>query len=90
MCIIVFLNIDLLKPMILYHYGGLYLSCNFEYERSFKFLHRVMDSYTGFEGMNWPGISTGVIGARPNHQIMNDWKNFVLAYYGLRPDVFGS
>ena len=84
------LNVDLLKPLILYHFGGLYLNINFHYEQSFKFLHRVMDSYTGFEGMNWPGLSPGIIAARPKHQAMWDWLNFVLQYYGYREDTFGT
>ena len=70
--------LDVLKPMILYQFGGVYLSRDFYFEKSFKFLHRVMDSYMGFEGMNWPGISPGVIGARPKHQAMEDWRQFVL------------
>jgi mannosyltransferase OCH1-like enzyme len=61
------LKIDLLKPMILYHFGGLYLEIDFVYLNSFKFLHRVMDLYTGFEGMNWPGVAPGIIAARPLH-----------------------
>jgi len=73
-----FLRIDLLKPMILYHFGGIYLDVDFHYERSVKFLHRVMDLYTGFEGLNWPGIAPGIIAARPKHQAINDWKNFLL------------
>lgn len=53
--------------MILYHLGGVYVDIDFVYLNSFKFLHRVMDLYTGFEGMNWPGISTSIIAARPKH-----------------------
>ena len=44
----------------------------------------------GFEGMNWPGISPGVIGTRPKHQAMEDWRQFVLQYYGYRKDEFGT
>lgn len=76
--------------MILYHYGGLYLDLDYNYMKSFKFLHRVMDMYTGFEGMNWPGISPSIIGVRPRHQAIDDWKNFVLQYYGFRKDVYGT
>lgn len=45
----------------------MYVDIDFVYLNSFKFLHRVMDLYTGFEGMNWPGISTSIIAARPKH-----------------------
>jgi hypothetical protein len=85
-----FLKIDLLKPMILYHLGGVYVDIDFVYLNSFKFLHRVMDLYTGFEGMNWPGISTSIIAARPKHQSIGDWKTFILQYYGFRKDELGT
>jgi len=44
----------------------------------------------GFEGHNWPGIAPGLIAARPKHQAMEEWLNFILAYYGYREDVYGT
>ena len=61
------LIMDILKPMILYHFGGVYLNREYHCEKSFRALHRIMDSYMGYEGHNWPGISPGVIAARPKH-----------------------
>lgn len=48
-----------------------------------------MDSYMGFEGMNWDGVSPGFLGSRPRHQAMGEWRDFLLAYYGYKKDVYG-
>lgn len=84
------LILDVLKPMILYNYGGVMVHRTYTLQRSFEELHRVMDSYMGFEGFSWPGIAPGLIAARPKHQAMKEWLDFILAYYGFREDVYGT
>lgn len=84
------LILDVLKPMILYQFGGVYLHKTFTMVNSFRQLHRVMDSYMGFEGHTWPGIASGVIAARPKHQAMEEWRDFILSYYGYRDDLYGT
>jgi hypothetical protein len=83
-------SLNVIKPIILHHFGGVYLSRDFQFGSSFKFLHKTMDSYMAMEGMSWPGIYHGVIGARPKHPAMTEWRNFLLAYYGYRKDVYGA
>ena len=45
-----FYAIDFIKPLIIYHYGGIYMDTDYNYVRSFRFLHTVLDLYTGSEG----------------------------------------
>lgn len=85
-----FFAIDLLKPYIIYNYGGIYVDTDYNYLRSFRFLHTVMDSYTGSEGIYFSGIAAGIFAARKNHQAMKDWLDLLLGYYGHAPDIFGA
>jgi hypothetical protein len=85
-----FFAIDFLKPYLLYHFGGVYIDTDYNYIRSFRFLHTVFDSYTGSEGLQTCGLAAGIVGARRKHQAMKDWMDLLLGYYGITPDVFGA
>lgn len=49
-----------------------------------------MDLYVAFDDEKWPGLGPGLIGSRPQHPVMGDWRNMILAYYGYRKDVYGA
>lgn len=85
-----YFSIDFLRPYVMYHYGGLYMDTDFVYLHSVRFLHTFLDFYSGSEGTMSPGVAAGIFGVRPKHQIMKDWLDFLLGYYGLTPDVFGT
>jgi hypothetical protein len=78
-----FFAIDFLKPYLLYHFGGVYIDTDYNYIRSFRFLHTVFDSYTGSEGLQTCGLAAGIVGARRKHQAMKDWMDLLLGYYGI-------
>lgn len=63
-----FYDIDLLKVYILQQHGGVYLDVDFHLVKTFAYLHRVMDLYTGNEGYLNVGVTTGVIAVRKGHQ----------------------
>jgi hypothetical protein len=85
-----FYAIDFIKPIILYHHGGIYMDTDYNYIRSFRFLHTVLDLYTGNEGVFFPVCAAGIFAARKHHQATKTWMEFLLGYYGLGPDVYGA
>jgi len=85
-----FYSIDLLKPYIIEAYGGVYLDCDFYYERSWRKLHTFLDSYTGSEGNEWTGLAAGIVGARPFHPAITIWKEVLMEYYGYRDNKWGA
>lgn len=85
-----FYAIDFLKPYILYYHGGIYMDIDYNLEHSHKYLHSVMDFYTGSEGTFMSGVCAGVFAARKKHPAMKDWMDLLLGYYGIAPDVFGA
>jgi len=85
-----FYAIDVLKPVILYHIGGIYMDTDFNLIRSVAFLHTVLDLYTGDEGLHFPGVAAGIFAARKHHQACKTWMDFLFGYYGIAPDVYGA
>jgi len=48
-----------------------------------------MDLYTGFDGKKFPGLTSGIIGAREGHEAIENWKYMMLEWYGYRPNIWG-
>ena len=76
--------------MILEEYGGVYLDLDYHHERSLSPLHTLFDSYTGSEGIERTGVTTGIIGVRPQHPAMTAWRELVVEYYAYTRDKWGT
>jgi inositol phosphorylceramide mannosyltransferase catalytic subunit len=70
---------DILRYEILERFGGLYIDVDFECLQSFDWLHTICDFYAGIAYDKRPLLYNGLIGATPNHPIINACVNQVRA-----------
>lgn len=63
---------DIARYEIICRYGGLYIDTDFECVQAFDILHHCCDFYTGTLGcqLDWVCAANGLIGARPQHPIL--------------------
>jgi inositol phosphorylceramide mannosyltransferase catalytic subunit len=63
---------DILRLLLLYYYGGLYVDTDFEALRSCEILHHYYDFYTGMQPLDvaFAQLGYALIGAAPRHPLI--------------------
>lgn len=79
-------QIDILKPYILWSFGGLIMDLDYKVVSSTRVLHKIMDSYSNLNTPNRIDLSSQFVAAKLKHPAVKAWREFVTEYYGFESE----